>query len=159
MIILGIDPGSQITGYGVIRYEDRRCTYVASGCIRTQSKDLPDRLLEISQGLEQIIQQYQPEAAALEESFVHRYPRAALVLGHVRGVALLALLKAGLRVGEYAPRRIKQAVVGYGSATKEQVQHMVAQLLQLEGVPGQDAADALAVAMCHIHTEIEDTAG
>lgn len=149
MIILGIDPGSQVTGYGVVRCTQGRQTYVASGCIRTTKGQLNERLLAISDALEQILRQYQPNECAIEQVFVHANVKSALTLGHARGVAMLCLARHSLTLGEYSPREIKLATVGYGNATKQQMQDMVRVLLQLNKAPPSDAADALAVALCH----------
>lgn len=152
-IILGVDPGSRITGYGVVRQVGGRNEYVASGCIRTSGTHLPEKLKQIYDGVSEIIQQYQPDMFAIEQVFLARNPDSALKLGQARGSAIVAAVNAGLPVAEYAARTIKQSVVGTGGATKEQVQHMVMQLLKLPGCPQADAADALAVALCHTHTQ------
>lgn len=149
MIILGIDPGSRITGYGVIKVDNGQQTYLASGCIKTQQKALAPRLLDIARALEQLISQFQPDECAIEQVFVSRNVQSALKLGHARGVAMLALIKQCAEVAEYSPREIKQAVVGYGGADKIQVQQMIMALLGLQQCPQVDAADALAVALCH----------
>jgi crossover junction endodeoxyribonuclease RuvC len=151
--ILGIDPGSQITGYGVIRMTGHHSRYLDSGCIRTFSgHPLPERLKIIFESVSRIITLYQPDEMAVEQVFMHRNPDSALKLGQARGAAICAGVMADLAVSEYAPRAIKQAVVGSGAATKEQVQHMVRALLELAVPPQADAADALAVALCHGHT-------
>lgn len=148
--IIGIDPGSRVTGYGVIDSERGRLYFVACGVVKT-TPDYPFsfRLNEIFDGLNQVIQLHQPAVAAIEEVFLATNPRSALKLGHARGVAVVAAMQNGLAVYDYSPRAIKQAVVGYGQAGKEQVQHMVQVLLELSGKPSPDAADALAVAICH----------
>ncbi|MCW5589944.1 MAG: crossover junction endodeoxyribonuclease RuvC [Legionellales bacterium] len=150
-IILGIDPGSRITGYGVIGRRGQKLHYIASGCIKTQEGEHYQRLDQVYTGINHIIAQYQPTLAAIEDIFFHRNPRSALKLGQARGVALLALARAGLTIHEYPARQIKQAVVGYGNAEKKQMQHMVSVLLNLNGQPQADAADALAVAICCAH--------
>ncbi len=151
--LLGIDPGSRITGYGVVDMDGPRSRHVASGCIRTASdRPLPERLKTIFEGVSEVIRQYQPMEVAAEQVFMHRNPDSALKLGQARGAALCAVVMAGLPVSEYAPRAIKQAVVGGGAADKNQVQRMVALLLNLPESPQADAADALAVAICHGHT-------
>ena len=151
--LLGIDPGSRITGYGVIDMEGWCSRHVASGCIQTASdRPLPERLKTIYEGIMQVIQQYQPVEVAAEQVFMHRNPDSALKLGQARGAALCAVVMARLPVSEYAARAIKQAVVGKGTADKAQVQHMVTLLLNLSAPPPSDAADALAVAICHGHT-------
>ena len=150
MRVMGIDPGSRCLGYGLIDVQKNgKQIYVASGHLAL-SGELPDRLLQIDQGLSTIIDRYQPQCVAIESLFVHRFPKAALILGHARGAALLTVARQALPIAEYAPRLVKQTVVGYGNAAKEQMQHMVKQLLQLQGLPQSDAADALAIAMCHI---------
>ena len=151
--LLGIDPGSRVTGYGILDMDGPRSRYVASGCIQTDSsRPLPERLKTIFEGVSGVIRQYQPAEAAAEQVFMHRNPDSALKLGQARGAALCAVVMAGLPVSEYAPRAIKQAVVGGGAADKSQVQRMVALLLNLPEPPPADAADALAVAICHGHT-------
>ncbi len=151
--LLGIDPGSRVTGYGILDMDGPRSRYVASGCIQTDSaRPLPERLKTIFEGVAGVIREYQPAEAAAEQVFMHRNPDSALKLGQARGAALCAVVMAGLPVSEYAPRAIKQAVVGGGAADKSQVQRMVALLLNLPELPQTDAADALAVAICHGHT-------
>jgi len=148
--IIGIDPGSRITGYGIIDKNGPRLGYVTCGTIRTlQEKDFSRRLLVIFDGLAEVMARYQPEVAAVEDLFVAHNPRSALKLGQARGSAVVAAMKQGLLVYDYTPRMVKQAVAGYGQASKEQVQHMVQALLELSGAPSQDASDALAVAICH----------
>ena len=150
---MGIDPGSRITGYGVIDLDGPRNRYVASGCIQTASdRPLPERLKTIFEAVTAAIQAHQPMEVAVEQVFMHRNPDSALKLGQARGAALCAVVMAGLPVSEYAARAIKQAVVGSGAADKTQVQHMVRLLLNLPEAPQADAADALAVAICHGHT-------
>ena len=149
--ILGIDPGSRITGFGIIERHRQQSVYVTSGCIRTESKLMPQRLQEIYTGLTQIIEQYQPTISAIEQVFVHRNVASALKLGQARGVAILACVQHNLTVHEYAPTQIKQAVVGNGHADKIQVQQMVKILLSLSNTPQVDAADGLAAALCHAH--------
>ena len=152
-IILGVDPGSRITGYGLIKVEKTQVSYVASGCIRMPTDDLPVRLLTIYQNIGELIRQYAPSQAAIEQVFVGKSVSSALKLGHARGAAILAIAEAGLPLGEYAPRTIKQAVAGTGAADKEQVQAMVVRLLGLNRTPSADAADALAVALCHSYSD------
>ncbi|MDS4021706.1 MAG: crossover junction endodeoxyribonuclease RuvC [Candidatus Competibacter sp.] len=150
---MGIDPGSRITGYGIVDVDGPRSRHVASGCIQTASdRPLPERLKTIFEGVTGVIRDYQPAEVAAEQVFMHRNPDSALKLGQARGAALCAVVMAGLPVSEYAPRAIKQAVVGGGAADKTQVQRMVALLLNLPELPRTDAADALAVAICHGHT-------
>ena len=150
---MGIDPGSRITGYGIVDVDGPRSRHVASGCIQTASdRPLPERLKTIFEGVTGVIRDYQPAEVAAEQVFMHRNPDSALKLGQARGAALCAVVMAGLPVSEYAPRAIKQAVVGGGAADKTQVQRMVALLLNLPELPRTDAADALAVAICHGYT-------
>ncbi len=150
---MGIDPGSRITGYGIVDMDGPRSRHIASGCIQTGSdRPLPERLKTIFEGLTAVIQSWQPAEVAVEQVFMHHNPDSALKLGQARGAALCAVVLAGLPVSEYAPRAIKQAVVGSGAADKSQVQRMVALLLSLPESPQADAADALAVAICHGHT-------
>lgn len=149
--ILGIDPGSRITGFGLIDTVKHKSVYVTCGCIRTRATTMPLRLQEIYTGVSEIIGQYQPTVLAIEQVFVHRNVASALTLGQARGVAIVAGVQQGLTVYEYAPTQIKQAIVGQGHAAKTQVQHMVKVLLGLSKSPTADAADALAVALCHAH--------
>lgn len=153
MIILGIDPGSRVTGYGLVARRQGKLLYVASGCIRVAEGDLATRLSQIFLGVKDIIRQYQPQQFAIEQVFMARNPDSALKLGQARGAAIIAATEGNLPVFEYSARQIKQAVVGKGNAEKTQVQHMITHLLELSGTPQSDAADALAVAMCHAHTE------
>jgi len=152
MLILGIDPGSRITGYGVIRVAGPRTEYVASGCIRISGDVLADRLQQVYAGVTEVIERYQPQEMAIEQVFMSRNADSALKLGQARGVAIVAGANRLLPVSEYAARRVKQSVVGNGGADKTQVQHMVMHLLKLPGLPQADAADALAIALCHAHT-------
>ena len=155
--ILGIDPGSRATGYGVIEKKGNRLYYVTCGVIRLSDKNsFSGRLKIIFDGLCEVIDSHKPAVAAVEDVFVAANPRTALKLGHARGVAVLAALHNGLQVHDYTPRMVKQAVVGYGNADKNQVQQMVRVLLQLSASPSADAADALAVAMCHANQTIID---
>jgi crossover junction endodeoxyribonuclease RuvC len=152
-IILGIDPGSRITGYGVIRQVGGKFEYLGSGCIRLQGDELAPRLQQIFDGVSEIINQFQPTGFAIEQVFMAKNPDSALKLGQARGVAIVAATNNNLPVAEYSARQIKQAVVGKGSADKVQVQHMVTHLLKLSATPQADAADALAVALCHSNTQ------
>jgi crossover junction endodeoxyribonuclease RuvC len=151
-VILGIDPGSRITGYGVIHTTGQQHRYITSGCIRTQADVLSERLQQIFDGIGEIMRQHQPDEVAIEQVFMHQNANAALKLGQARGAAIVAAAIHVVPVAEYSARQIKQAVVGYGAATKEQVQHMIRSLLRLPGKPQADAADALGVAVCHAHT-------
>lgn len=151
-IILGIDPGSRITGYGVVEHKQNKFSYIASGCIRTGNNDLASKLNTIFNGISEIIQQFQPDDFAIEQVFLAHNPDSALKLGQARGSAIVAASQAELPVFEYSARQIKQSVVGTGAADKAQVQHMVQHILKLAGKPQADAADALAVAICHGNT-------
>lgn len=153
-LILGIDPGSRITGYGLIKTTGQQIHYVASGCIRMTAESLPLRLKQIFDGIRQIIEQFQPTEFAIEQVFMSKNADSALKLGHARGAALVAATHANLPTAEYAARAIKQSVVGTGAADKKQVQHMVMHILKLGKSPQADAADALAVAICHHHTSM-----
>lgn len=152
-IILGIDPGSRVTGYGLINAVGNKLEYVGCGCIRTQTQDLPQRLQIIHAELLKVIEQFSPQQSAIEEVFMGRNASAALKLGQARGAAMVACLSNGLPVAEYSPRKVKQAVVGNGAADKAQVQHMVKALLSISDNIAEDAADALAVAICHANTQ------
>jgi len=151
-VIIGIDPGSRITGYGVIQLENKKTKYLSSGCIRTKADDVSQRLQQIYHGIREVMSQFPPAEVAIEQVFMHRNPGSALKLGQARGVAIVASSLDGVPVAEYSAKQIKQAVVGYGAADKKQVQEMVRILLKLSGVPQADAADALAVALCHAHS-------
>lgn len=151
MKILGIDPGLRTTGFGVIHKQGNKLTYVASGTIKTAEADLPQRLKTILGGVAEIIATYRPDCAAIEKVFVNVNPQSTLLLGQARGAAICALVNADLLVAEYTALQVKQAVAGHGKAQKAQVQDMVQRLLQLPGLPGTDAADALGVAICHAH--------
>jgi crossover junction endodeoxyribonuclease RuvC len=148
-IILGIDPGSCITGYGVISSENSQLRYLAGGCIKLLGSPFSERLEKIFQGLQAVVQNYKPSEVAVEQVFFHINPNTALKLGQARGAALVAMGVAKLSVNEYSARQVKQSVVGYGAASKQQVQHMVRILLNLTSIPQADAADALAIAICH----------
>lgn len=153
--ILGIDPGLQTTGFGVIDVEGHRLHYVASGTIKTTRHadigDLPARIKILYDGLREVHQRYQPDCAALEITFVNVNPQATLLLGQARGACLTALVSCELNVAEYTALQMKKAVVGHGRAAKSQIQEMVMRLLQLPGLPGTDAADALGLAITHAH--------
>lgn len=151
MRILGIDPGLRVTGFGVLEKTGTRLAYVTSGCIRTPDADLPSRLKVILDGLTEVITQCTPEQIAVEKVFVNVNPQSTLLLGQARGTAICAAVLHGLPVAEYTALQVKQAVVGNGHASKEQVQDMVTRLLKLAGYPSPDAADALACAICHAH--------
>lgn len=149
--ILGLDPGSQCTGYAVVE-AGARVTYVVSGSIRTRGATLTERLQEIFAGVDRLTTEFRPDEVAIESIFMHRNADSALKLGQARGAALSATFAVSPRVFEYAPREVKLAVVGTGGAQKEQVQLMVRRLLNLAGPIGADAADALAIALCHAHS-------
>ncbi len=152
--ILGIDPGSRVTGYGIIASDGIRSTHVASGCIRVADEEFPLRLGEIFRQITAIVSEYAPVEMAIEQVFVAKNPSSALKLGQARGAAICAGVVAGLPVSEYTPRMIKQSVVGTGSADKEQVLHMVRRILNLDEklALALDQADALAVALSHAHS-------
>lgn len=154
MRTLGIDPGLQRTGFGVIDVDGPRLSYVASGTISTleaERGDLPGRLKLIFEGVREVIETYAPHCACAEIVFVNVNPQSTLLLGQARGAALAALVAGGLPVAEYTALQMKKAVVGHGLATKPQVQEMVRRLLRLPGLPGKDAADALGLAITHAH--------
>lgn len=154
MLVLGLDPGLAITGYGLVEGDGQKLASIAYGVIRTPAKaSTADRLLQIHQGVSNLLDEYHPNATAVEELFFSTNARTAIVVGEARGVLLLTLAQAGLDVSEYTPLQIKQAITGYGRADKEQVQQMVRLLLGLDDIPRpDDAADALAVAICHHHS-------
>lgn len=156
---MGIDPGSRATGYGVICVERSRLDRLAGGVIRCGDGTPAERLARIDLVLSEMIAEIRPDVAALETVFTARNPRAALLLGQARGVALAACGRSGLDTAEYAPAQVKLAVVGYGRADKPQVQRMVQRLLRLAAPPSRDEADALAVAICHAHTRTFPRAG
>lgn len=151
MIVLGIDPGTAVTGYGVVRRDDGPPTLLECGIIRTRPRDpLPDRLCAIHDGVVELIERHRPNALAIEDVFYARNVRTTIVLGHARGVVLLCGAKAGLAISEYTPAEIKKAVCGTGSATKDQVQFMVGTLLRLKAPPRPaDASDGVAAALAH----------
>lgn len=160
MRILGIDPGSNVTGYGVVEYDRASLVHVAHGTVRTRSgAALPNRLEQLYRAIAEIVAEHRPDVAAVEQVFVSGSPRAALILGQARGAALAAVGAAGLGVCEYTPSQVKQAVTGSGRAAKAQVKTMVRRLLALERTPAEDAADALAVAIRHAHGGRLEAAG
>lgn len=153
-IVLGIDPGSRVTGFGLIeKVNNTQVRYISSGCVRVASTSLGQKLYTIFDGISQLMQKFCPDEVGIESIFMHRNAMSALKLGQARGVAIAAAAHYAAEVFEYSPREIKQAVVGYGAAQKAQVQSMVCRLLSLKAVPQADAADALAVALCHVHTQ------
>jgi crossover junction endodeoxyribonuclease RuvC len=151
MRILGIDPGLRVTGFGVIDKSGQTLTYVTSGVIKTADADLPSRLNTIFEGISTLVRQHSPDQSSIEKVFVNVNPQSTLLLGQARGAAICGLVASGVPVAEYTALQLKQAVVGYGRATKEQMQQMVVRLLGLSGVPSSDAADALGMAICHAH--------
>ncbi|MDJ0812526.1 MAG: crossover junction endodeoxyribonuclease RuvC [Woeseiaceae bacterium] len=151
MRILGIDPGSRFTGFGVVDFVGDASTYVASGTIRSPDGSFPERLRKIFESVGEIVAEYRPGVVSIESVFMARNAGSALKLGQARSAALCATFSADVEVFEYSPREIKLAVVGTGAATKEQVQHMIVSLLNLDGAPAADASDALAAAICHAH--------
>lgn len=152
MRLIGLDPGLQRTGWGVIDAVDNRLAFVADGVVQTTSSlSLSERLVELFEGITGVINEFKPEVAAVEETFVNKNPASTLKLGQARGVILLAPSLLGLVVAEYTPNLVKKSVVGSGHASKEQVQMMVKTLLPKATITNADAADALAVAICHAH--------
>ncbi|MCG3210863.1 MAG: Crossover junction endodeoxyribonuclease RuvC [Anaerolineae bacterium] len=154
MRVLGVDPGTAITGWGVVEGDGDALQMIAGGVITTPAgTPLPQRLQVIYRELTQLIEQWRPESAAIEELFFSKNAKTALAVGHGRGAAMLALANAGLPITEYKPLEVKQAITGHGGADKVQMQHMVKLLLQLDDIPRpDDAADALAIAICHVHS-------
>lgn len=149
--ILGIDPGSRLTGFGVLDSNGDAIAYVASGSVKSVDGDFPQRLRLIFRAVSDLVSEYRPDVVAVESVFMHRNPSSALKLGHARSAAICATFEMDIEIHEYAPREIKQAIVGTGAASKEQIQHMIGHLLKLKGSPSPDAADALAAALCHAH--------
>lgn len=152
-IIMGVDPGSRKTGFGLINWAAGQYEYVTSGVIRVPDVSLPERLKVIFEGVSSLIEQHTPQEFAIEQVFMAKNAGTALKLGQARGAAIVAAVNQELPVFEYEARKVKQAVVGSGAADKQQVQHMVKNLLKLPATPREDAADALAVALCHINTQ------
>ncbi|MCI0655064.1 MAG: crossover junction endodeoxyribonuclease RuvC [Methylococcaceae bacterium] len=151
--ILGIDPGSRITGFGVIDDTSGGLRYVASGCVRVTREPFSERLKQIFEGIGAVVREHRPDQLAIEQVFMHKNADSALKLGQARGAAICAVIAHELPVYEYAARQVKQALVGSGSAEKCQVQHMIRVLLGLQGELQADAGDALGVALCHIHIQ------
>ena len=149
MIIMGIDPGSRITGYGLVDNQPNRMTYLHSGHIPVKGESLPQRLGYIFDSVAEIVGEYKPEQMGIENVFMHRNADSALKLGQARSAAICAGFKGGLTIAEYSPRQVKQAIVGKGAATKDQVQHMVVRLLGLTKDLQSDESDGLAIAICH----------
>ena len=152
-IILGIDPGSLVTGYGIVRSIANRIEFLACGCIRTGGGAFPERLQTIFTELQDIVLHYSPDEMAIENVFLSRNPDSALKLGQARGAAICAVITNHINVSEYTANQVKQAIVGKGHASKTQVQHMVKVILNLDETPQADAADALAIAICHSNTQ------
>jgi crossover junction endodeoxyribonuclease RuvC len=150
--ILGLDPGSQCTGYAVVQVDGARIAYLVSGAIRATGESLTERLQEIFAGVDQLTNEFRPDEVAIERVFMHRNADSALKLGQARGAALSATFAVRPRIFEYAPREVKLAVVGTGAAQKDQVQLMVRRLMNISGPLAEDAADALAIALCHAHS-------
>lgn len=153
MRIIGIDPGSRFTGYGIIDIKGDQSVPVHFGVIKAGTGDFPERLGIIFNGIRELIEEYRPDESAVETVFVSKNASSAIKLGQARGAAVCAIINGGVKVAEYSPRSVKQAIVGRGGADKTQVQHMVRILLGLPETPPEDAADALAVALCHHHTQ------
>ncbi len=152
MRVLGIDPGSRLTGFGVVKVSGRELIHIASGCVEIPKQDLGIRLAIIFEGIAEVVSQHRPDVVAVEKVFFARNAHSALMLGHARGAGICAAVQANVTVVEYTASQVKLAIVGKGGAAKEQVQHMVRVLLGLTQTPQSDAADALACAICHIHT-------
>lgn len=151
MRLLGVDPGLRLTGWGVVDMDGNRLRHVANGVIKSGTGELAQRLVRLHHGLQAVIAEYGPESAAVEETFVNRDGQATLKLGQARGIALLVPALAGIPVAEYAANSVKKSVVGYGHADKNQIGHMIGVLLPGALVESADAADALAIAICHAH--------
>ena len=150
--IIGLDPGLRNTGWGLIEAQGNRLSYVADGAVHSDAEaPLAERLLQLHRQLTEVLDQYQPDEAAVEETFVNKDARATLKLGQARGVVMLVPAQRGLRVAEYAPNMVKKAVVGAGHAEKDQVKHMVKLLLPRAQMKTADSTDALAIAICHAH--------
>lgn len=150
--ILGIDPGSRITGFGIIETNGLKHRYVTCGCVKVTEDDFALRLQQIFDGIRETIFEFQPDSAAIEQVFMHKNAGSALKLGQARGAAIVATSIHSIPMSEYSARQVKQAVVGYGAAQKQQVQQMVQRILNLSHVPQADAADALAIALCHANS-------
>ena len=152
-IILGIDPGSRITGYGLIQVKpNNQYAFIACGCVRIEKETLGNKLKYIHEVIAELVQTFSPVEAAIEQIFFHENPGTALKLGQARGAAIAAAALHGLSIHEYTARQVKKSIVGYGAAQKEQMQHMIQVLLNLKEQPQVDAADALAIALCHAYT-------
>jgi crossover junction endodeoxyribonuclease RuvC len=152
-VILGIDPGSRVCGYGIINVTGNKLEYISSGCIKVADLPFTERLQTIFEGVTEIIERFQPDEVALEEIFVGKSAVSALKLGQARGAVIVACTNLKMPVHEYPPNQIKKALVGKGRADKIQMQHMVTSILNLSAAPQKDASDALCVAVCHVHTQ------
>ena len=149
--ILGIDPGSRLTGFGIVDFDGDKVKYVSSGTIQSIDGGFVNRLKEIFKSINKITKTYSPDIVVVESVFMHKNPSSALKLGHARSAAICATFSNNVEIYEYTPREIKKAITGSGAATKDQVQHMIINILNLDGAPAIDASDALAVAICHGH--------
>jgi len=152
--ILGIDPGSRVTGYGIIESDGAKSHHLVSGCIRIAQQSFPERLGEIFRDISQLVEEFAPDEVAIEQVFMSKNAASALKLGQARGAAICACVVAGIEVFEYAPRAVKQAVVGPGAADKSQVQHMVKRILNIDEKLAEDQSDALAIALSHAHSNV-----
>ncbi len=153
MVIIGVDPGSSYTGYGIINKDGNHLSHIASGVIKTDTKrDFPARLKAIYDGLTKVIKEFSPDECSIENIFYCKNVKSALKLGHARGVVMVAVANAGIKACEYTPTEIKQAVAGYGMAPKEQVQSMVKMILNIKDIASLDTSDALAAAICHANS-------
>ena len=149
MVIIGVDPGSRVTGYGILQKEDGTLSFISCGVIKSNVKlSFPMRIKELYDGLSEVVDKFKPQYAAVEDIFFARNAQSALKLGQARGALLVALIQAGITVREFSPKLVKQTVTGYGQASKSQVQQMVRVMLNLQASPSEDAADALANAIC-----------
>ena len=151
MRLLGVDPGLRFTGWGVVDVDGNRLRHVANGVVKSGKGELAQRLVRLHQGLDEVVSTHRPDSAAVEETFVNKDGQSTLKLGQARGIALLVPALAGIPVAEYAANSVKKSVVGYGHADKDQIGHMIGVLLPGALVESADAADALAVAICHAH--------
>ena len=155
--VIGIDPGSRTTGYGLIAYKGTDLRYIASGCIKTQQKSFFERLRDIYDGVDLVLSEYTADVCAVEGVFMADNPNSALKLGQARGAALAAVLSREVTIVEHSARQVKKVLVGTGKATKQQVQYMVKNLLRIDGTMSTDASDALAIAICHVYSMKTDT--
>lgn len=158
-VILGIDPGSRVTGYGLIRVIGNRFECLAYGCIRAESSDLAQKLWRIREEIEEVLKSHHPEEVAIERVFLSYNPATAIKLGQARGAVISSVGEFALPLAEYSARQVKQAIVSYGAATKEQMQAMIVRILNLKTTPPNDAADALGIAICHAHHRTSQVEG